>query len=155
MSNVVSLADIKAQKDKAVVDAQALTQQVDMIEQELVMQASMFLTDNNGKCSTLSVDGFHYYAAKYAKYAVYLTGQETFRDLQRLKQAVLQPYEDKLDTLTQEAIRTGKVSGSANMAIALASLDGDMEGVMRGISSLADTLQAAQPDPTGTDIKPD
>jgi hypothetical protein len=109
--------------------------QHDQIEASLKLVAKHFNTDAAGRCAGLTPAGFAHYAPLFSTHGVTLEGQETFRDLQHLKQDILQPYDDAVENAIRKDIREGKLKGP-EMRLTLALLDGDVPGINAAASKL-------------------
>ena len=138
MTNVLSMAEARAKKEFAVQAQATWDAEHDRIEAELLLTADYFHSGPDGRAAQLTAEGLQHYAPRFAAQGVTLTGDETFRDLQRSKQAILRPYEDSDAAELSKDIRTGKLKGS-ELKLALALLDQDAGAIAHAATGLLDT----------------
>lgn len=143
-------AQIKSfQQEKARRDEQAqASQQRDAAAEELQLFAHFFESDEiTGYCTTLTQRGAAWYSPRFSAHGVTIQGTETFRQLQYLRDQILDDIYDETADLAK-TVREGKVSG-AELQFTAAALEGDFTQIAQTADKLADKLSTEQEQPTG------
>lgn len=134
-TKVTSFQQEKARRDEAAL----ASQQRAVAEEDLKLLAHLFEADEiTGYCTTLTAQGLAWYTPKFATYGVSLQGSESFRQLQYLRDQILDNIYDETAELAK-TVREGKVSG-AELQFTAAALDGDFMLIRQTAEKLATEL---------------